>query len=87
MPYADWERLNHEIPRFEEARRKKELKSHSMTVEMLAIEKYASAEQKYERLLARFPGLANRIPGVHIASYLGIKPESLSRLKRKFAGK
>jgi len=87
MPYTDWERLNRELPRFEEARRKKELRSHSVAVELLAVEKYASAEEKYERLLNRFPGITNRVPAVHIASYLGIKPESLSRLKRKFAGK
>lgn len=86
MPYSDWERIGREIPKFNEARHKKELRSHSKAVELLTIEKYATADEKYAKLLERFPGLPNRIPGVYIASYLGIKPESFSRLKRKFAG-
>jgi CRP-like cAMP-binding protein len=86
MPYSDWERLNREIPKFNDARKQKELRSHSVAVEMLTIEKYASSEEKYQKLLQRFPGITNRVAAIHIASYLGIKPESLSRLKRKFAG-
>jgi CRP-like cAMP-binding protein len=87
MLYSDWERLSREIPQFGEGRHRKELRSHSVTVDLLTIEKYATAEEKYQKLLQRFPGLANRIPAIHIASYLGIKPESFSRLKRKFAGR
>jgi len=87
MPYTEWERISDEIPRFKTARQAKELRSHSAAVELLAIEKYADAEEKYLKLLQRFPGITNRIPSIHIASYLGIKPESLSRLKRKFAGR
>ena len=87
MPYTDWERIGEEIPKFKQARQQKELRSHSVAVEMLTVEKYADAEEKYQRLLKRFSGITNRVPAIYIASYLGIKPESLSRLKRKFAGR
>jgi len=86
MPYSEWERLSDEIPKFKQARQYKEQRKLGVITEMLAVEKYASAEEKYERLLKRFPGITNRVSALHIASYLGIKPESLSRLKRKFAG-
>jgi CRP-like cAMP-binding protein len=42
-----------------------------------------TAEERYEILLARFPGIANRIAQKHIASYLGITPQSLSRIRKQ----
>ncbi|MFP4114257.1 MAG: hypothetical protein ACOC2Y_05130 [Spirochaetota bacterium] len=37
----------------------------------------------YETFLAQFPGLAERLPLYHIAGYLGISPETLSRIRKK----
>lgn len=42
-----------------------------------------TAEEKYLRLLKEFPGIVNRAPLHYIASFLGIKPETLSRIRRK----
>ena len=44
-----------------------------------------SAEERYRHFLANFPGLSQRIPQYHIATYLGITPESLSRIRSKLA--
>ncbi|WP_437714078.1 Crp/Fnr family transcriptional regulator [Sorangium sp. So ce448] len=44
-----------------------------------------SAEQRYETLLARSPALAERVPQYQIASYLGITPVSLSRIRARRA--
>lgn len=41
-----------------------------------------NATARYRGFLARFPGLANRIPLAYLASYLGITPQSLSRIRR-----
>ncbi|PXY43291.1 Crp/Fnr family transcriptional regulator [Flavobacterium hydrophilum] len=41
------------------------------------------AEKRYEIFSAEFPNIENRVSQQIIASYLGIQPESLSRLKRK----
>ncbi|OXB00491.1 cyclic nucleotide-binding protein [Flavobacterium oncorhynchi] len=42
------------------------------------------AEKRYEIFVAEFPNLENRVSQQIIASYLGIQPESLSRIRRKF---
>lgn len=40
------------------------------------------ATTRYLSFIAQFPGLVNRIPLSHIASYLGITQQSLSRIRR-----
>ncbi|WP_343486151.1 Crp/Fnr family transcriptional regulator [Allomuricauda sp. d1] len=42
-----------------------------------------SPEQRYKSLQKESPELLNRIPQYLIASYLGIKPESLSRIRKR----
>ncbi|MFZ9027763.1 MAG: Crp/Fnr family transcriptional regulator [Crocinitomicaceae bacterium] len=46
--------------------------NHSMT-----------ADQRYKNLLEKIPMIEQLVPQYQIASYLGILPESLSRLKKK----
>ena len=41
------------------------------------------AEQRYTHFLAKHPLYAQRIPQYLIASYLGIKPQSLSRIRKE----
>ncbi|NMH67897.1 Crp/Fnr family transcriptional regulator [Bacillus sp. RO3] len=43
----------------------------------------SSPEQRYRLLLERRPHLLERVPQYQLASYLGITPESLSRIKRR----
>ena len=38
--------------------------------------------RRYEAFCARFPALAERVPLVHLATYLGLTDVSLSRLRR-----
>jgi len=42
-----------------------------------------TAEQRYLDLAARRPDLLQRVPQYHIASFLGIQPETLSRIRRR----
>jgi CRP-like cAMP-binding protein len=42
-------------------------------------------EKRYLNLLAEHPKIVERIAGFHIASYLGIKNQSLSRIKKRIA--
>jgi CRP-like cAMP-binding protein len=46
-----------------------------------------SARQRYEEFVQAYPDLTQRVPQWMIASYLGITPESLSRVRREVAGK
>ncbi|MCJ8313193.1 MAG: Crp/Fnr family transcriptional regulator [Saccharospirillaceae bacterium] len=45
--------------------------------------KSSNPEQRYEYFLNQRAQLLNRVPHHQIASYLGIKPESLSRLRKR----
>ncbi|MFK7980665.1 MAG: Crp/Fnr family transcriptional regulator [Saprospiraceae bacterium] len=44
-----------------------------------------SATERYQDLINRSPQLLQQISLKHIASYLGIKPESLSRIRKQLA--
>lgn len=48
---------------------------------------FYNAEERYLNLLSNRPIIFKKIPLYHIASYLGIEPESLSRLRKKLAKK
>ncbi len=40
-------------------------------------------EQRYLSLLKNRPDIFQRVPQYHIASYIGVKPESLSRIRKR----
>ncbi|NBO61806.1 MAG: Crp/Fnr family transcriptional regulator, partial [Flavobacteriia bacterium] len=42
---------------------------------------FLSATQRYEKLLAQYPSISQRISLGHIASYLNITQETLSRIR------
>jgi CRP-like cAMP-binding protein len=47
----------------------------------------SNAQERYFDFLATYPELGVRLPQHMIASYLGISPESLSRIRNKFANR
>lgn len=49
--------------------------------ELLALD----AEQRYAAFRARYPGLEARVLGKHVASYVGVTPAHLSRLRARRA--
>ena len=44
-----------------------------------------TAQEKYSKLINNFPGCLQRVPQHMIASYLGITPETLSRIRGQMA--
>ena len=44
-----------------------------------------SPEKRYLQLLEKRPDLVNRVPQYQLASYLGIKPETLSRIRKRLS--
>ncbi len=47
----------------------------------------STAQQRYLHFLERYPHLATRLPSTQIASYLGITPEFLSKIRKDLSGK
>jgi CRP-like cAMP-binding protein len=47
----------------------------------------STAEQRYRSFLNQHPKLSLRLPNTQIASYLGITPEFLSKIRKDIAGK
>jgi CRP-like cAMP-binding protein len=45
----------------------------------------STAEERYQSFLEEYPHLQNRLAQVQIASYLGVTPESLSRIRSRLA--
>lgn len=45
----------------------------------------SSPEKRYLDLMENRPDLLQRVPQYHLASYLGVKPESLSRIRKRIA--
>ena len=47
----------------------------------------STAEQRYVSFLEQYPTLHNRLPNSQIASYLGITPEFLSKVRKDLSRK
>ena len=46
-----------------------------------------TATERYVEMLERYPGIIQRTPQKHISSYLGITPQSLSRIRKMISEK
>ncbi|MEL7123750.1 MAG: Crp/Fnr family transcriptional regulator, partial [Bacteroidota bacterium] len=46
-----------------------------------------NAEQRYQKLVNTKPHLLQQVPQYHIATYLGVSPETLSRIRSRLSGK
>jgi CRP-like cAMP-binding protein len=73
------------FPRFETISRTIMEGAFAEQKEALASYYTDSPEQRYLKLLNSRPGLFQRIPQYHLASYIGVKPESLSRIRKRLA--
>ena len=60
---------------------------NSRTKDSFATFKTSSPEDRYLHLLETRPDLLNRVPQHHIASYIGVTPESLSRIRKRISEK
>lgn len=80
-------RAQEEFPKYKAFHDEKIQRSYFATLKRASVSKTGTPEEKYLQLIKEQPGLFQRIPLHYIASYLGIEPESLSRLRKRLAGK
>lgn len=85
MAFADMERLYTINERLAEAGRQLMRQQLVNAYQRLDAHILHTAEERYGQLLATIPQLAQRVPQKYIASYLGVTPVSLSRIRRRVA--
>lgn len=85
---ADMEvEVNSKFPKFDIMCRK--LSEELLAKQQINFDEFktSSPEQRYLNLLQKRPDLIQRVPQHQLASYLGIKPQSLSRLRARILEK
>ena len=75
------EKLYSEIPKFERFFRILIQNAFIAQQQRIIANMSQSAEERYNDFINRYPQFEKRFPQYNIASYLGIKPESLSRIR------
>ncbi len=83
----NWEILLEKVPAFERYFRLLIQNNLIATQRRLMSSLSESAEEKYTKLISNFPGCIQRVPQHMIASYLGITPETLSRIRGQMAAR
>jgi CRP-like cAMP-binding protein len=66
----------------EEALNKLRNRVYALQMRVIQLLAY-SAEERYQEFLKMYPNLSSRLPLKMIASYLGVTPESLSRVRKE----
>ena len=77
------EKLFNQFPEIERAVRIAYEKYYIRLEERFVNAHFSSAAERYETLLQQYPGITNRVPLGHIAAYLGISQETLSRIRAR----
>jgi CRP-like cAMP-binding protein len=78
-----WEKLFEQVPKFERFFRRLLQNAFIAMQRRIAENMSLSAEERYTNFLQRYPQFEQRLPQRQIASFLGITPESLSRIRKR----
>jgi CRP-like cAMP-binding protein len=87
LQYEREQELFKRVPGFESLCRVSMEEDFGKQQETLASYITTSPESRYLDLLKSRPDLIKRVPQYHLSSYLGVKPESLSRIRKRIASK
>lgn len=83
IPYSKWSSIYLESESLNTFGRKMAEFNYLLAIERIASLQFKDASHRYNSFLTNYPGLLNRIPHHYIASYIGITPESFSRIRKK----
>ncbi|HEX2532655.1 MAG TPA: Crp/Fnr family transcriptional regulator [Chitinophagaceae bacterium] len=87
IPKAAHEELLRVLPRYESFNRQQITGAYIALQRRLTSSISLSYSEQYARFTERYPEIVQRVPQHMIASYLGLTPETLSRVRRKFTHK
>jgi len=87
MKHVDFEKACDQIPKFEHFFRVLIQNGYLSSLQRIAKSFSEDAEQQYLSLIKKQPDLPQRVPQYLVASYLGIKPQSLSRIRQNLVKK
>lgn len=87
ISYLDWQELYKTSLELNIFGRLMAEKNYLLAIQRIESLQYQNATERYELFLKLYPNLLNRIPHHYISSYLGITPESLSRIRKTIAKK
>ena len=83
----NFQKAEQDIPKLKQWYSFKMLRSTSASRNRIEEMKTLSAEERYLKLIETQPHIFQRIPLQHIASYLNIEPQSLSRMRNRLTNK
>jgi CRP-like cAMP-binding protein len=83
----DFLKVCEQLPKYKAFHDEKVQRNHFATLKRLSMAKLGTPEEKYLHLIRDHPQLFQRVPLHHIAAYLSIEPESLSRLRKRLSEK
>ncbi len=81
--YAEVQRLYRESAVWERFGRLMAEHVYQQANERMELLQFLTPAQRYAHVQATQPALLGQVPQFHLASYLGIQPESLSRIRRR----
>ena len=85
LTHAAQEELLERVPKFERYQRMLTQGAYIALQRRMMTSMSLTAEEKYTRLVNTYPDIVQRVPQHMIASYLGITPETLSRIRKQLA--
>jgi CRP-like cAMP-binding protein len=85
LTYLSQEELLLKVPKFERYIRLLIQGGYIALQRRLVLSLSQSAEEKYIKLTVNYPHIIQRVPQHMIASYLGITPETLSRIRKQIS--
>lgn len=80
---SDWQKLEKENTKMEKWYMRKVARTAGAMLNRLAEVKIDSPEERYLNLLNTKPFIFQRVPLKHIAAFLNIQPQSLSRMRKR----
>ena len=87
IPYEKWKNLYKTCSALNTFGRKMAEFNYVLAMERIEALQYHNATERYIDFLKTYPNLLNIVPHHYIASYLGVTPESMSRIRKSVTEK